>query len=488
MTTTTATAAPEGLEALPPHDALPETEESLRARYADLVSFVERCEAMVRAATAARAVALATAARTAALADTVAAAAEGLELSREDRDLAERAVTAELATVLQLPEVTTGGLLDDAVALTGPRTAVLEALASGRVAYRHVQVLLRETGHLPADVQAEADAALLPGCGSWTPTQLARRARSWAQRHDPTTMSERYERARAGRRVWVEPDRDGMAWLHALLPAPHAQAIYEGLSFGARMLRADETASPQDALVPQLRADLLVDLLLPELTGTSTPDPSRDTNGPRVSDDVRDAVDDGSGSPRCSDPRCRGRAWRPTVLVTVPLGTALGGDEPGELAGYGPVDARTARELLASASSFTRLLTDPVTDAVTDVDRATYAVTGARRRFLQVRDGTCRFPGCSRSTTACDVDHAVEWAAGGCSDRGNNAHLCRHHHRLKHRTRWRMTQAEDGTLTWTSPTGRTRTTHPAFPPAPPPPPPRAPEARAVDLEPDDPPF
>ncbi|WP_203709014.1 HNH endonuclease signature motif containing protein, partial [Cellulomonas marina] len=162
-------------------------------------------------------------------------------------------------------------------------------------------------------------------------------------------------------------------------------------------------------------------------------------------------------------------------LVTVPAHTVLGGDEPGHLAGYGPVDARTCRQVAGAASSLTRVLTDPVTGALLGAD-GTYVVSGARRRFLAARDETCRFPGCNRSTTGCDVDHTVEWAAGGCSDEGNTAHLCRNHHRLKHRTRWRLTQDVAGTLTWTSPTGRVLTTTPVLPlpPAPPPPPP-APE-------------
>ncbi|MFF2633465.1 HNH endonuclease, partial [Microbacterium sp. NPDC058021] len=36
----------------------------------------------------------------------------------------------------------------------------------------------------------------------------------------------------------------------------------------------------------------------------------------------------------------------------------------------------------------------------------------------------------------------------------NLAHLCKRHHTLKHHTAWTVTQHPDGTLEWTSPTGR----------------------------------
>ncbi|MEB0268075.1 HNH endonuclease, partial [Cryobacterium sp. 10I5] len=53
------------------------------------------------------------------------------------------------------------------------------------------------------------------------------------------------------------------------------------------------------------------------------------------------------------------------VNVTVPVLTLLGkSEEPGYLAGYGPIDPDTARRLAAGAPSFTRLLTHPETGVV----------------------------------------------------------------------------------------------------------------------------
>ena len=38
--------------------------------------------------------------------------------------------------------------------------------------------------------------------------------------------------------------------------------------------------------------------------------------------------------------------------------------------------------------------------------------------------------------------------------------LCRHHHRLKHHTGWRVEIDDDGTVTWISPTGHHYKTRP----------------------------
>jgi len=128
---------------------------------------------------------------------------------------------------------------------------------------------------------------------------------------------------------------------------------------------------------------------------------------------------------------------KPQVAVTVPVMTLLGhSDEPGDLAGHGPIDADTARRLAAQAPSFLRILTHPETGIVLSVGRDRYAVPADLRSWLRLRDETCRFPGCSRRAQRCDIDHVKDWAHGGATDHHNLIHLCRKHHRLKHTTGW----------------------------------------------------
>ena len=55
--------------------------------------------------------------------------------------------------------------------------------------------------------------------------------------------------------------------------------------------------------------------------------------------------------------------------------------------------------------------------------------------------------------------HVRPWPGGPTAPR-NLICLCRRHHRIKQRLGWRAVLHPDGTVTWTDPTGRVRTTMP----------------------------
>ncbi len=157
------------------------------------------------------------------------------------------------------------------------------------------------------------------------------------------------------------------------------------------------------------------------------------------------------------------RSLRPKIYVTVPVLTLLGRiDEPGLLDGTVPIDADTAREMAGLATSFTRLLTHPHTGDVLAVGSEAYRPPADLTQYVTARDNGCRFPGCTRRAVETDTDHTTAHATGGATDATNLAALCRRHHVLKHQASYTVTQSEtgDGTLTWTTPTGRTHTTSP----------------------------
>jgi len=116
---------------------------------------------------------------------------------------------------------------------------------------------------------------------------------------------------------------------------------------------------------------------------------------------------------------------------------------------------------VGTASTFRRLLTHPETGVVLSVGRDRYAVPEDLRRWLQLRDGRCRFPGCNQPPTRCDLDHTA-WAHGGTTSHHNLAHLCPKHHKMKHETARTVTGHANGTLTWTAPTGQEYITSPPF--------------------------
>ncbi len=81
--------------------------------------------------------------------------------------------------------------------------------------------------------------------------------------------------------------------------------------------------------------------------------------------------------------------------------------------------------------------------------------------FVRCRDQTCRFPGCTRSSTTADIDHTIPYPYGPtCAS--NLACLCREHHLLKtFWPGWSSRQFPDGRIVWTDPEGITTTTYPA---------------------------
>jgi hypothetical protein len=152
-----------------------------------------------------------------------------------------------------------------------------------------------------------------------------------------------------------------------------------------------------------------------------------------------------------------------TVAVTVPVLTLLSQTQtPATLDGWIPIDPPTARIIASGAKSLIRLLTHPETGAILSVGRKHNKVPKDPRRYLQIRDLTCRFPGCGIAAQRSDIDHTLDWQYQGETNHTNLACLCPGHHTLKGNTAWTVAQSADGTgtLTWTTPSGRTYRTHP----------------------------
>jgi hypothetical protein len=101
----------------------------------------------------------------------------------------------------------------------------------------------------------------------------------------------------------------------------------------------------------------------------------------------------------------------------------------------------------------------PVLAAPVAVDR--YVPSPAQRRFVKMRDRTCRHPHCAQPVGRVDLDHVVPYADGGVTGCDNLCCLCRRHHRLKtHAPGWRFVLTERGVLRVTTPSGITRITRP----------------------------
>lgn len=90
---------------------------------------------------------------------------------------------------------------------------------------------------------------------------------------------------------------------------------------------------------------------------------------------------------------------------------------------------------------------------VLDVGRKTRTIPRKLRRALRVRDGGCRFPGCSNHRFV-DGHHIVFWENGGETKLENLILLCRRHHRLVHEEGYGLTCPAPGVFVFTRPDGR----------------------------------
>jgi hypothetical protein len=392
-----------------------------------------------------------------------AADASGGGSLRSRLEMAERSFTSEIGAALRIPDRTALNLIWTSRTLIHNLPSTLAALADGRLSYRHAQVIVDQSYSLEGDAVGKLEAAVLPAAERMTPSQFERTVRKTRERLEPESMVARQVRAEADRAVFTLPERDGMVTLSACLPAAQAVAIDARLTEIARHLQTAE----ESRTLTQLRADVLSDILLDNIFHDN------DNDNDFSDTEAGDAPLVGRGD----GPVARYRSILPKVLVTIPMLTLLKhGNEASTLEGYGPIDPATARELTAGAPTLQRLLTDPVSAAVLAIGRKRYRIPEEIRTWLRVRDGTCRFPGCSRSAARSDIDHTDDWANGrdtggphgeslGHSpgtDHWNLAHLCPGHHTLKHATGWRVQQIDDGTgtLHWTSSAGLRYTTTP----------------------------
>lgn len=153
----------------------------------------------------------------------------------------------------------------------------------------------------------------------------------------------------------------------------------------------------------------------------------------------------------------------PAVLRVVISAASLLGltDEPGTLADGECLPAHVVRDLaFAAGSTWRRLVTDPVSGEAIELSSASYVPPPRLREAIQVRDGTCRAPGSSVPAERCDLDHDVDWAKGGVTCAANLSAKSRRPHGHKTRGQWSTVQHPDGSIVWTTGTGRQYTTYP----------------------------
>lgn len=342
----------------------------------------------------------------------------------------------DISTALRLAPATAQSRIDIARTLVNNLPNTCSALATGEISSAHATVIARETATAirdgaPESVIFEIEQRAIAYAEFHTPGQLANHVRTNVAKFSPEEFEEVSTRATALRRVSCYNEADGISTVVAILPAADAQIVMNSIE--AFILRQEQLGKSQQQSAP------------------------RSTEFERLTIDQKraDALSAICGNFLSEISETVAPQRRPlTVNVTIDLPTLLGlAENPGQLAGYGPIPASVAREL-ASDSKWKRFITEPQTGNLLDFGRESYEPPQQLKDFLIARDRTCRFPGCRRSALLSDLDHAESWESGGSTSPDNIGALCRRHHRLKTHDGWKIESFPDGSCTWTSPLGK----------------------------------
>jgi hypothetical protein len=337
-----------------------------------------------------------------------------------DPEIAHEAAAAEIGAALRLTRRAADSDLALAIDLKNRLPEVWEALAAGTIDLRRARVIVSGTAHLSEEAARDVVGRVMEAATRLTTGQLGALIRRVCVQADPDDAHSRYREAVDGRRVVVEPSVDGTAHLYGLdLPPERAEAAMRRIADLAQGLKTRDEVRTLD----QIRADIFLDLL----------DGKHYAQGSR----------------------------RGTVDIHVDLTTLTRlAEDPGELAGYGPVIADIARQVAENQpqAEWRWTLTHPDTGQVVDNGITRRRPTSRQRRHVDARNRNCVFPGCRMPAIDCDLDHRRPWAHGGPTTTRNLAPLCRHNHNTKHRCGWTYHQLPNGDYLWTSRLGHTYTT------------------------------
>jgi hypothetical protein len=305
-------------------------------------------------------------------------------------------------------------------------SAVGEALAKGDIDVRRARTIAYGTAHLSDEDARKVVDRIIERAPQLTTGQLGAKIRELCFTVDPEESKSRYEQALQERRVYREATEAGTANLMILNAAPDRAAEATNLinKIALDLKTADETRT-----LDQLRTDVALDLLCGRAN----------TN----------------------------RTGKGTIDIHVDLTTLTElNDNPGELAGFGPVIADIARQVTEhqQQAEWRYTITDPDTGMVIDNGTTRRRPNTSEERHVHARNRTCITPGCRMPAVKCDLDHSKPYSQTGHTRTDELAPLCRHDHCLRHKFGWTYKPIPGGDYLWTSRLGLKYTTSGRPPP------------------------
>ncbi|KDO97575.1 HNH endonuclease signature motif containing protein [Mycobacterium avium] len=342
----------------------------------------------------------------------------------------EAAVSAEVAAQLRIGQGLAAAKVRYARAMRERLPRVGEVFRAGEIDFRLFATIVYRTD-LMTDrrVLAAVDAELAATAARWpsmTRARLAARVDAVVAKADADAVR-RAEKQAASRHVWIAEMGEGLSHLEGTVSSPDAHALDKRLDALAATVCEHDPRTGE-----QRRADALGALA---------------------------AGADRLGC-RCGRADCAAGtrpAAGPVVIHLIAERASVegtGGGPAVEVGAEGLLPAQLVAELAASA----RLM--PLVHPADAPPENRYTPSAALADFVRCRDLTCRWPGCDRPATECDLDHTIPYAEGGPTHASNLKCYCRTHHLVKTFWGWREQQLPDATLILTAPAGRTYVTTP----------------------------
>ncbi|OBJ06580.1 HNH endonuclease signature motif containing protein [Mycobacterium colombiense] len=342
----------------------------------------------------------------------------------------EAAVSAEVAAQLRISQGLAASRVRYARAMRERLPKVGGVFRAGDIGYLMFQTIVFRTDLITdRDVLATVDAVLAASVTRWpslSQGRLAAQVDKIVARADADAVRRRKERM-ADREIWIADAGDGMSHIEGSLMSPDAHALEKRLEALAGTVCAHDPRSRD-----QRRADALGALA---------------------------AGADRLGC-RCGRSDCaagKRPAASPVVIHVIAKQAVLDGRDSTSAALIG-AEGLIPPELVAELAASAKL--SPLVHPGDAPAEPGYVPSKALADFVRCRDLTCRWPGCDRPATDCDLDHTVPYADGGRTHASNLKCYCRTHHLVKTFWGWRDQQLPDATLILTSPAGHTYVTTP----------------------------
>ena len=374
--------------------------------------------------------------------------------------------------MLGLGPVAAGRRVQIAADLAAKLPATLAAMSAGELDWWRATIIATELCEASRESCGAVEALIYPVVLGEAAGAVTKRVRRVLARVDADALRVKAAKERLDRFVHAYPSHvPGLTTWVASLPAADSAACWGAIDDLAHRMHGDDPTRTLE----QCRADALVDLMLTNVTVTTTvslmiPVQTATVDEPHDSLE-RDLLCGGAGStsgsnsslgyvnPLANVDDFGQPAADPNPLIEPTWAQifAMGYEIPG----IGVIGGDVAAAILDKFDTrIARVLLDERTGVVIETGIDTYLPNRAMRRFVQERDGHCRFPGCARNAKRCEPDHVIPFSRGGPTAIWNLLSLCKHHHRVKHDAGWKVTMTRDGACTWTDPHGRRYVTHP----------------------------